>query len=318
MLLLTTEEFIRRAIIIHGDKYDYSKSIYINYRTPLIIICPIHGEFLQLPKNHLHGRYGCKKCGDLKPNRDIDRKHILPLRKDRHTEGTYIDLANKIHNGFYIYHDIGFKDMRSYIFVTCPTHGKFRVRADGHLKYICKECSIEKNKRTTVEFIEISKKLYPGMATYDNTFYKSNMDKITVTCIKHGDFEVQACHHISPNGGSFGCKQCRMSKGENKIVRYLIDNDIEFIQEYKIDGYRFEYDFYLPKYNLLIEYDGIQHFVPIKIYGGQKGFEIIKKRDKIKTKLAKKHGYSLLRIAYIFYNTTERKIYKKIQKLIAN
>lgn len=58
---LTTEEFIRRAREVHGDKYDYSKVVYVNNRTKVCIICPIHGEFWQIPFSHLQGR-GCVKC----------------------------------------------------------------------------------------------------------------------------------------------------------------------------------------------------------------------------------------------------------------
>lgn len=58
---LTKDEFIKKAKEIHGDKYDYSKVNYINNHTSIIIICPEHGEFSQIPSSHLLG-YGCKKC----------------------------------------------------------------------------------------------------------------------------------------------------------------------------------------------------------------------------------------------------------------
>lgn len=59
---ITTESFIQRVSIIHNNKYDYSKSIFINLNDKLIITCLTHDEFLQTPNNHLLG-YGCKKCG---------------------------------------------------------------------------------------------------------------------------------------------------------------------------------------------------------------------------------------------------------------
>ena len=58
---LTTEEFIKKATSIHGNKYDYSVSEYKNYRTKLKIICPKHGEFIQTPHSHLNGD-GCPYC----------------------------------------------------------------------------------------------------------------------------------------------------------------------------------------------------------------------------------------------------------------
>ena len=59
---LTKEEFIRRAIEIHGNKYDYSKVEYVNCYTPVIIICPIHGEFKMIPRLHIFEGSGCPRC----------------------------------------------------------------------------------------------------------------------------------------------------------------------------------------------------------------------------------------------------------------
>ncbi len=61
----TLQQFIDRAIEVHGNKYDYSKTNYVNSRTLIKIICPEHKEFTQLPSHHLQGR-GCQKCGRIK------------------------------------------------------------------------------------------------------------------------------------------------------------------------------------------------------------------------------------------------------------
>ena len=58
---ITQEEFIKRAREVHGDKYDYSKVNYVNSNTPVTIICPIHGEFNQVPSVHL-SNHGCPMC----------------------------------------------------------------------------------------------------------------------------------------------------------------------------------------------------------------------------------------------------------------
>ncbi len=57
--------FIDKSNIIHGNKYDYSKSIYIHSKEKVIIICNIHGEFSQAPSYHMRGS-GCPECGELK------------------------------------------------------------------------------------------------------------------------------------------------------------------------------------------------------------------------------------------------------------
>ena len=58
----TKEEFIAKAKLVHGDKYDYSKVDYVNRKTKVCIICSKHGEFWQTPNHHLSG-CGCPKCG---------------------------------------------------------------------------------------------------------------------------------------------------------------------------------------------------------------------------------------------------------------
>ena len=68
----TTEQFIAKARKIHGDRYDYSKTVYgKNYRDPVCIICPEHGEFWQKPEKHLMG-HGCQKCNYSSLERDIE------------------------------------------------------------------------------------------------------------------------------------------------------------------------------------------------------------------------------------------------------
>lgn len=74
---LTQEEFIRRARLVHGDKFDYSKVEYVNNDIKVCITCLIHGEFWQRPSDHLRG-CGCKKCGKIKAGestRGIKRKN---------------------------------------------------------------------------------------------------------------------------------------------------------------------------------------------------------------------------------------------------
>ena len=67
---MTKEEWIASARNVHGDKYDYSKVEYVNARKKVCIICPEHGEFLQIPSSHLRG-HGCSKCNLSHMERDV-------------------------------------------------------------------------------------------------------------------------------------------------------------------------------------------------------------------------------------------------------
>ena len=69
MAKLTTKGFIAKAKAVHGDRYDYSKVKYVNNKTKVIIICPLHGEFSQVPINHLRGNE-CPKCSKIKATKN--------------------------------------------------------------------------------------------------------------------------------------------------------------------------------------------------------------------------------------------------------
>lgn len=76
---LTTEEFIQKAQKIHENFYNYSKTIYKNYREKVTIICPKHGEFIQSAENHLYGK-GCPQCGNHFSKYEDE---IISLLKDK-------------------------------------------------------------------------------------------------------------------------------------------------------------------------------------------------------------------------------------------
>ncbi len=100
------------------------------------------------------------------------------------------------------------------------------------------------------------------------------------------------------------CPSCKNSHGEEIIKEYLIKNNIEFKQQFIIPEcrhykpLRFDFKINVKGKNMLIEFDGIQHFQPVKMFGGEKQFLLNKKRDKIKNEFCKKHKINLLRISY--------------------
>jgi len=129
MKRLDTTEFLSRAKEIHGDKYDYSKTQYINKRDKITITCPLHGDFTILPKNHWDGQ-GCKECGYL--NRD-----------NRRTEADkFIEKAKQVHGDKYDYSKTEYITARNKVTITCPLHGDFDIKAGLHVnsKQGCREC----------------------------------------------------------------------------------------------------------------------------------------------------------------------------------
>ena len=113
---LTKEMFIEKAKKIHGNKYDYSKVEYINNRTKVCIICPIHGEFWQTPASHLKGQ-GCPKCDN----------EYSPTTEE------CIERAKKVHGNKYNYSKSIYANAVTKICVICPKHGEFWVFPNNHL-----------------------------------------------------------------------------------------------------------------------------------------------------------------------------------------
>lgn len=103
------------------------------------------------------------------------------------------------------------------------------------------------------------------------------------------------------NNGA-GCPRCKMSHGEKCIAAWLEARSIDYIPQYKfddcVDKVRLPFDFYLPEYNACIEYDGEQHFKPIKYFGGMTHLEITIRHDRIKDVYCDENGVLMWRISY--------------------
>lgn len=113
---------------------------------------------------------------------------------------------------------------------------------------------------------------------------------------------------VTPNGFLSGtrCPFCSQSRGEHIITLILDSLHISYVYQKRFDSCFYKevlpFDFYLPDYNLCIEYDGIQHYQPVEFFGGEDNFKLTKLRDSIKTDWCKNNDVNLLRVPYI-YNT---------------
>lgn len=116
----TTESFIEKTKTVHGDKYDYTKTEYINNRTKVCIICPEHGEFWQLPTNHLKG-CGCTFCKGARITKEKTR-----------TKEDFIKKAIKVHGDRYDYSKVNYVKARDKVCIICPEHGEFWQEAYHH------------------------------------------------------------------------------------------------------------------------------------------------------------------------------------------
>ena len=128
--------FIEKATLVHNGKYDYSKTMYINSKTKVIITCPTHGDFEQAPSSHIHAKQGCKLCG-----------HIRVANKQTLTTETFIQKAKTIHGDKYDYSKVNYINHDLPVTITCNKHGDFEQKPIYHLGGSnCQQCSAEMSK----------------------------------------------------------------------------------------------------------------------------------------------------------------------------
>ncbi len=146
---LQTEEFIRKAKEIHGNKYDYSKVEYINAKNKVCIICPQHGEFWQAPFNHLNSN-GCGKCGRI----EYAKNHNKGVEN-------FITDSKKVHGNKYDYSKVEYINATTKVCIICPEHGEFWQRPMEHLNGCgCPKCNESRLEREIRQLLEDNKIKY--------------------------------------------------------------------------------------------------------------------------------------------------------------
>lgn len=181
----------------------------------------------------------------------------------------------------------------------------------------CPKCS-HKMKMTTElfkqEVFDLVADEYSVVGEYQNAHAKIE--------IRHNSCGTiyKTCRHSFLKGNRCPC--CATSKGEEAISRWLDKNIISYESQktYKdligTGGGLLSYDFYLPNYNLLVEFNGIQHYKPVPHFGGEKTFENQKEHDRRKLEYANNNNIGLLSIRYSDYRKIDEILQNKINEII--
>lgn len=195
----TFTDYINRSLIIYGDIFDFSKSIFVNGTTPIIIICKIcEYEFDRLPTDHArkHGDkyHGCLNCGIKKRTATLTKSY----------EQFVID-ANKKHGiGRYDYSEFEYTNTETKSKVNCNAcHNSFYITPHSHL--IGRGCAIcAGNKTYTREkFIFEATKTHNNQYGYDMFIWINYKTKGTILCYAHGPFEQTPANHLVGKGCPF-------------------------------------------------------------------------------------------------------------------
>ena len=191
---LTTEEFIKRSIAKHGDRFNYDKSVYTKAINKIIVTCPEHGDFETLPFNHMNG-HGCFKCRATAP--------VLGNKE-------YLKRAVATHGDRFDYSKTKYTLADNKITVICKSHGSFKVYPSDHIKGNggCKQCMVELARERlasdTATFITDATVIHGDTYDYSNVNYINSVTPVTIRCSEHGVFEQIPKSHL--NGA--GCFKC--------------------------------------------------------------------------------------------------------------
>lgn len=293
----TFDQFLEKAKKIHGNKYNYSKTTYVNQNTKICIICPEHGEFWMTPSAHINKqKQGCPKCAG----------------KYRSTE-TIISEFNKIHCGKYDYSKVIFRKMHEKVCIICPEHGEFYQTPSKHINgQGCPKCGLEKRAEihsvTQEEFIERSKKIHGDKYDYSRVVYNGLKNDVEIICKKHGVFFQKPYAHLSGHG----CSKCGYteSNAENEIYDFLTwhlgEDDVVKRDREILDGR--EIDIYIKSLRIGIEYDGLKWHS--EEFGKDSAYHLEKTED------ALKKGVRIIHIFEDEFNKDKDLVFNKILHII--
>jgi very-short-patch-repair endonuclease len=233
----------------------------------------------------------------------------------------FIERAKKIHNNYYNYSKAEYINANTKVCIICPKHGEFWQKPSSHimtLKSGCPNCANKKiandRKLTTEEFIERAKEVHGNRYDYSKVEYINAHIKIKIICKIHGVFFKTPNNHVLNKHQ--GCPKCKnKSIGEERIKKFLIKNRIDFLTEKKFkkckDKRQLPFDFYLFDYDLLIEFDGRQHFFENNNWG-KESLLYTKRHDEIKNIFCKNNNIKLIRIPFWEINNVEKILTREI------
>lgn len=307
---LNKNTFISRAKEIHEDKYDYSKTIYVKAKEPVIIICRKHGEFKQRPQDHILKACGCPRCKGEKTTEvhSYNKEKFLELAKDKHGSKYNYSLVNYI-------------NYTTKVRIICPIHGEFEQVPRDHISGTgCPRCGREKANKaesyTTEQFIEKARKVHFNKYNYSKVEYSKSSEKVCIICPEHEEFWQTPANHLIGQG----CPKCQLvgqTRLYNKLKESFPNIDIIFEADYKtipwIENQRI--DIYIPCLNLAIELMGPQHYkeIPFFVKNGS-SLEVTQERDKRKRLKCKENNCVLIDVDYQYTNEDFKNLILEITK----
>jgi hypothetical protein len=230
------------------------------------------------------------------------------------TLADFIAKARKVHGSRYSYDRTVYVRSTSKVVIGCPDHGDFSQTPSDHLHgYRCRSCGYGDRSKgrtlSTTEWVERARQRHKKDYDYSKVHYTGHRgEKILIGCSEHGFWQTLPIYHMR----GVGCPLCSQpSKGEQEVQDFLTCLELEFVTQYSPErcknpktGIQLRYDIFVPSLNLLVEFDGQQHFEPVRRSLSQTTSELVElfedtqHRDCVKTEFAIQNNFRLLRISY--------------------
>ena len=230
----------------------------------------------------------------------VDR-HLNGMKPNKVTLNLFLQKSKLLHGSIYDYSKIKeIKNGKDKVEIICKKHGVFKQVVSNHMNlgHGCPKC-VGVGKWNTDLLISEFKKVHRDKFDYSKVKFENVSEKVEIMCEEHGSFYQNIYQHLRGEGCGF-CKT--NSKGEEYIKMWLDGMNIKYIRQKSFKDCKYinslSFDFYLPKYEMCIEFDGLQHYKPVSYFGGADGFKKSKKRDKVKDEWCLKNNIKLLRIKY--------------------
>jgi len=236
----------------------------------------------------------------------------------------FIEKANNKHNNYYDYSLTNYINNKIKVKIICPKHGVFEQQPNNHLHgQRCIKCmgdNVRKARKfSNKDWINKFKKIHGDKYDYSKIkeFAGCGMkNKIIIICPKHGEFLMRPQSHSK----GVNCPYCNISKGEDEIEKYFIENEIEYFSQYVFTDCinpkttkKLPFDFYLPKYNTCIEFQGEQHYKKTGYFEKRAGgLEGLQYRDKIKKDYCQNKNIRFIEISYKDFNNIKQILKEKI------
>lgn len=305
---LTTEDFAKR--VTENNKNLRVIGEYVNNTTPVLCYCDKCKEEVNIKPLNFHSSPICPNCRKISINQNRQKRETKKneqLTAFLNRKISFFDFMENNYNDIEILSDyIGFnkeitckckKD--NFVWNTLPNN---LMRPSTRSK--CPRCN---GTYRTTETLQEDLDEMDSNITLLGEYVKNNIH-IKCKCNLCGNE-----WNVKPNNLLNGtrCPACKLSRGESAISSYLERNNIEYcsqktFEDLSGDCKKLRYDFYLKDYNLLIEFQGIQHEQPVDVFGGLDGFVRRQRYDNLKRSYALKHNIPLLEIWYYDFNNIEQ------------